>query len=388
RQLLSANSITGMRINAFRRLQNVHLEDLGQFNIFVGPNNSGKTTVLEAVSLLARPLDQVQWLRCARGRDSVNSRAPIVESIKWMFPHHGDLVSEIHIECEGDLPTRELFCGFIPITAVSDERDEDDVPYDEADPITMARGALLHVHAIVYENSNSNVIQRSLFEGDHNDPRRKSLDEEFEFFEGKAIIQNTSKRKYDSIFVPAKTVFPHTHRMASSQSSQYAEAMDAGAGYLDSAIELLREFDPDIEDVRVVPRGRFVTSTYLKHKKLGYAPLQIFGDGLRKIVQIAFTIPLCRNGILLIDEIETSLHAQRFMRWFRWILHSCRKYDVQLFATTHSLEALDAMLSVQEADHDFVAFRLEEFEGQIEVSRFDFEMLNSLRNELGTEIRW
>ena len=41
---------------SYRGLQNLGLKDLRKVNIFVGPNNCGKTSILEAI-ILARLLD-------------------------------------------------------------------------------------------------------------------------------------------------------------------------------------------------------------------------------------------------------------------------------------------------------------------------------------------
>ena len=43
-------------IEAYRGLKNLELKDLKKVNIFVGPNNCGKTSILESI-ILSRLLD-------------------------------------------------------------------------------------------------------------------------------------------------------------------------------------------------------------------------------------------------------------------------------------------------------------------------------------------
>ena len=80
-------------ISKFRGIQNLELSDLGQVNILVGPNNSGKTSVVEAVSLLCKPFDPIgrmtvsQW-RLGRRPGSVYPR---LEAMKWLFPHRANV---------------------------------------------------------------------------------------------------------------------------------------------------------------------------------------------------------------------------------------------------------------------------------------------------------
>jgi len=61
--------------------------------------------------------------------------------------------------------------------------------------------------------------------------------------------------------------------------------------------------------------------------------------------------------------------------------------NVQLFATTHSLEAVDAMLMAQIGVPDqLVAFHLPEH-GTGQAKRFSGELLDNLRFERGLDIR-
>lgn len=45
------NDLAGLLIKQYRGLINLELKDLNKVNIFVEPNNCGKTSILEAISL-------------------------------------------------------------------------------------------------------------------------------------------------------------------------------------------------------------------------------------------------------------------------------------------------------------------------------------------------
>lgn len=64
--------------------------------------------------------------------------------------------------------------------------------------------------------------------------------------------------------------------------------------------------------------------------------------------------------------------------------------DIQLFATTHSLEAVDALLQVTEveSEQNLVLYRLEPKESKTKVIRHDWNRLRRLREDLGQEVRW
>ena len=93
-----------LQINGYRGLDIVDLPQLGQINVFVGDNNSGKTSLLEAVSILCNPLDPFQWLEVSQrrlylGRSPVTGLRPNLEAVKWVFPQKtgisGDTLNQV-----------------------------------------------------------------------------------------------------------------------------------------------------------------------------------------------------------------------------------------------------------------------------------------------------
>ena len=80
---------------------------------------------------------------------------------------------------------------------------------------------------------------------------------------------------------------------------------------------------------------------------MGYAPLYTLGDGVRRVLTIALGLIEAQNGVLLIDEIETAIHKDALVAVFQWLVRAAAYYNVQLFATTHSLEAVDAVLMAE-----------------------------------------
>jgi AAA15 family ATPase/GTPase len=153
-------------------------------------------------------------------------------------------------------------------------------------------------------------------------------------------------------------------------------------------IELMQLFDADIEDVDIVtptPRQTFVS---VKQKKIGRAPLSTFGDGLRQAFTLAASVPGVRNGLLLVDELEEAIHVDVLGKVFDWLIKACIRNDVQLFATTHSLEAIDKIITAcHEETIDLVAYRLENYEERKTVTRLEKGLLTRLRENMGMEVR-
>jgi predicted ATP-dependent endonuclease of OLD family len=55
-----------LHIENFRGMQHVHFHGLAPLSVVVGSNNAGKSSALEAATLLLRPFDPSQWVQVAR----------------------------------------------------------------------------------------------------------------------------------------------------------------------------------------------------------------------------------------------------------------------------------------------------------------------------------
>lgn len=109
-------------------------------------------------------------------------------------------------------------------------------------------------------------------------------------------------------------------------------------------VKILNIFDPDIINLKIVEEdyNRYVQT--IEHRHLGTMPLSTYGDGIKKIIALANGVAGAKGGVLLIDEIETSIHKKAMKRVFSWLIEACRTFNVQLFLTTHSTEAVDEIL--------------------------------------------
>ncbi len=63
------------------------LKGLSRVNLLVGPNDSGKTSILEAVAAFSRPLDLRVWLDATWRREILQPDEPVSQKLEWMFPH-------------------------------------------------------------------------------------------------------------------------------------------------------------------------------------------------------------------------------------------------------------------------------------------------------------
>jgi hypothetical protein len=381
--------LENIHFHQFRGIRDLRLDNLGQINLLVGINNSGKTSVLEGLSIYCHPLDLREWLRVARQREQENrfSQISLLDSIQWLFPKFsssGDIddkyeTGKLLIDGSGSYSVKRLQASYEVIEGlrISERKrrrslvQEGDI---ENEIPEIHKGIDLHLE--IYTDSNQlNLLDPS-----------PTFVQDFQLWEDDFIGKFPSSNRLN---LRASIVTPSSHRSEANQLRLLSEA--SFRNFKADVISLLQQVDPQIVDLEILVPQDSLTSrpnAYIQHEKFGLAPLSTFGDGIRRLLHIALKLASVRGGILLIDELEVTIHTEALQDFFKWLVRWCKQLDVQLFATTHSLEAVDALLDVTESESDLVLHRLEPKETHTRVVRHDWNRLKLLREELGQEVRW
>ncbi|MFN5906011.1 MAG: AAA family ATPase, partial [Planctomyces sp.] len=75
-------------------------------------------------------------------------------------------------------------------------------------------------------------------------------------------------------------------------------------------------------------------------------PLKSFGDGVNRLFGIVLALVNSKDGCLLIDEFENGLHHTVQAAAWKMIFQLAAALNVQVFATTHSQDAVEAFQQV------------------------------------------
>ena len=382
--------IDNLTIHRFRGIRDLTLENLGQINLLVGINNSGKTTVLEAIYTYCNSLDPLAWLNTAWRREIKSSRKSKLESLKWLFPQNIQNNSDYFYQGEtkvsgngnfGVVESKATYQEFEEIwdsTKDSNEEDEEENLMDDRDNDNneVRRGADLKLTF-----TPSKLISKlDIFE-DKN--QELPISKEFKIWENQPL---TILNKYRSNWLSVDTITPFSHRTEQLQIKLLTDAILKDLK--PEIVELISMIDSEIIDLDILdPTGK-KSRLYVIHKTLGFTPLSAFGDGVRRLLFMALTIAKLKDGILLIDELETAIHTEALLSSFSWLVKWCREMNIQLFATTHSLETVDAMLNASELKNDLVLYRLYQKDLETQAIRIDQVKLTRIRENLGLEVRW
>jgi ABC-type glutathione transport system ATPase component len=186
--------------------------------------------------------------------------------------------------------------------------------------------------------------------------------------------------------LPLGAVSPFSHRLEKLQVRQFTQATltEEKLSLLESVILV----DDEVAGLEILSRQGKRPALWVQHKTLGYVPLYALGDGVRRVLAIALGLIEAQNGVLLIDEIETAIHMSALSGVFRWLVRAAAAYNVQLFATTHSLEAVDAILSAERDQlSDVAIFRLPPPGSGRTVAGYKGMDAYSMRHNSGMELR-
>ncbi len=297
--------IEELKIENYRGLNNVTIPSLSHINIFVGNNNCGKTSVLEAVKLLGEPtnIGRVLQLALLRAHPSASARIKnIVQYVTTIFQKTEE-ESTFHYHYKIGAKIKGHFLEYAADGTIGELTD------------SLGDSAQTFDMSVMYSSDNG---KKSYYD--------------FQIVNG---VNNKfaaiNKPNYEGIYLHSELNY---YRSCCVHLTDYITRIGK-----EDILQILNSFDPNITDISIVGED-----IYLHSNISGTMPLFSYGLGLQKAVLLTSVIVYCKNGVILVDEIDNAIHVSAFEEVFRWFAETCLKYNVQAFITTHSVEAIDAIV--------------------------------------------
>jgi len=304
-------AFTSITIHHFRGIKSLEISDFGQVNVFVGKNSIGKSSVLEAFFMLAGisngtiPINLNAW----RGMESA---AFTGFNLFFHNFHYQDEQGFPHITASLTKPNEQRELTLRPIQEV--------VLQVSAEYTAPALSGLLQDFSI---HKGQNTIQR---------------------YQSKTVIQSLSPLSMQTF--PAQV---YQEKMTSYFLSPRVHTIDAPVlrdlivkKRTIEIVKALKNIDERIEDIILVQN-----SLYCDVGLSELIPINVMGDGIRKMLFILGIIATHTDGVVCIDEIENGFHYSSATILWEAILKAAKEFNVQVFATTHSYESLVALARVR-----------------------------------------
>lgn len=328
---------TSVLISRYRRIKNLHLTNLKMLNLFVGPNNSGKTSVLECFYLMSRLNDLSSFLENERLRSKSERFNPltIVKNIPSKIKVSGEFNNN---KIDMDLIKEETEDNIDRTAYIASLKS--DVRYKESE---------FRAYTHMYENSEPQV-----------------------FFTSAAHL---CKACFTSPYQHNYTIVQKAHAYVIKRK-MFNRVIDF----------IKKEVDPDIENIELIDQNgesRFLVSSS-RHKTS--IDITKYGEGMQRIFEIALLLAYCSDGILCIDELDSGIHHKLLKSFCRYILDLAKEFNVQVFISTHSKECVDAFAALDSAD--LMAYKMKfNKDKSLDFRYIGGERLNEMVEDMDIDIR-
>lgn len=291
------------KVENFKRFDSFEMDNIGQFNLIVGDNNVGKTTVLEALLFNE---DRVKLLRNLFG------------ALEWRKIKSIGLVNinylSFFIKSKQTNKINYFFSSLL-----KEKKSNISLTVKEINQLTQEETSQIQAQLLVYTAAKYAAI----FKNENNETQIHTLT---------AIVNAHT-------YIP---FIPFHLGYERDLVGFYSDNIQNSKKTKDQFIENLRCFVEDIQDVEIatsiIPNEPFI-AIRLKDRDEVF-PVTMLGDGAVKLFRILAEISMCRGKRLMIDEVDTGVHYSRFKKYWKTILKAAEANDVQIFATTHSTDCL------------------------------------------------
>jgi len=311
--------INNLHICNFRGIREANFDNFGQFNLLLGHNNCGKSTVLDALLLFLsyehpEALVNIQNIR----QLTIKSK----DDVKLCF-HQLDTSAPIVIEGEYGNSHRSESVSYFETHAGKIEQGNTDL---KSSKTNILYGLQIN-YGVEHEGKNEFVARLTF-----NPQKPKEV-----------LIDN--KGNFSSTHVNCAYLASATGHESENDYEGFSQVLKEKQE--PRIVKILQQIEPSIRDI-VAADNRVMVDIGLESR----VPIQVLGDGIRKVLNIVLAMYLCKNGVILIDELENGLHYSSMPVLWRAIIAAAIDFKVQVFCTTHNIDSLNAVKEVIRASHD------------------------------------
>jgi energy-coupling factor transporter ATP-binding protein EcfA2 len=343
-------------VEGFRAFSRLHVERFGRVNLIVGRNNSGKSTLLEAIRLWASRGSPRVIQDILIGHDELKATTRsdddfgAVASLFYGRDKHAVLDRRIWIESNTRLGSGPHF-DIRPVY----RRSNGEILLT---PYSHTEGLLADVTpslTIAFADRQTVISVEAL-----TDPR----------------LAHRTLRDDDAI--PVVLVPPDA--LSSPQLGVLWDVI-ALTDLEEQVAAAVRIIAPDVQRLSFVGDSAARVPVVKLQSTKRPVPLLSLGDGVKRMLGIMLSLANARNGILLLDEVENGIHYSVQPKVWELICATAKRLDVQVFATTHSWDCIQAFQEAA-AREDAALIRLDAVhDGDVRATIFGANELSVVARE-------
>ncbi len=321
-----------LHIRNYRVFNDLKIDRLSRINLIAGKNNSGKTSLLEAIFLLAGGgnVQLVLNIMAFRGIDSAAGTPGTIREIFWK-----PLFSALDMDKTVEIVGHHASVGQLTLKIMIDKLGTTELLFDVNDTVDTPLAELVDVHQLTF-SFTSRVTGEA----------KGSM-----HMTGQGVRLETP-----NVRAPVFSKFIASHAGNLQDDARLLGVLrKQKKGHL--LLEALQVIEPRLQSIE----DNSASGTPMIWGDIGLPeliPLSVMGEGMTRVAELVLAISSAPNGVVLVDEIENGLHHSVLPKVWQVVDMAAKQFNTQIFATTHSFECVEAAQPFL-CSGDFLLHRLE-----------------------------
>ena len=305
--------IKDIEISNFKSFTDFNLKGLGRFNIIIGDNNVGKSSFMEA-ALVSENIDEtiLSLYRMAGVRSGL-----------------GELSNNVLDDYYSSRLSNKQF----EITIVNTHSEKCKIKFKRT-------------HVDEFKN-DENLNQQFLYELSLKNVLKSDVKSKDEFLYDVVYVNEVPRRlisKYKTSFGGDVPFVSSGFYYSNDLVGYYSKFISIKKENEKSIVDLLSKIFVDLEAIKVVSENGVSRLLVNLKSSSTPVPMSMFGDGFVKLFRIIMELFQCKNGKLMIDEIDSGIYYKKYLEFWKAIFLNVKENNNQVFATTHSKECLTSLV--------------------------------------------
>lgn len=316
------------RVKNFRCFKDLQINDLGRVNLIAGKNNTGKTALMEAMYLHSGNRDARTLLRIEHHEslrlyrefmpsDTDDDSKSLVSwnNLFYNFETNNPIELTASIEVGESLFHGQRFDSTVTVSSKSVESLDIDDILSQLRIEDLERYRYVDVLEI-----KSDTDRRSTFLAILNGRVRGSR------------LRNKNPRQSDFLYAQEKI----DSRLNAHRISNMRQSND-----LATLVAALSDIEYRLKGLELLFDG----NRPLIYADIGLSqlvPLSHLGDGMNRVASLILAMSEVPKGAIFIDEIENGIHYTVQKDVWKAIARVAKESSIQVFATTHNWEMIEA----------------------------------------------
>ena len=331
-----------LQIRNFRGLKSLDIKETSRINLIAGRNNSGKTSLLESILLLSGWGNPNLAPNICASRGMVPATGPLEAQRDFLWK---PLFSDFDIDQEIRISGKSRQFGKLNLTVTLPQANTTEIQFDDLKQILTSR-----------------MSDRDTLEFLFTDSSRRSLRGSLQLAgQGVHVTQPNTRAGFPATYLSSRT------GGLQEDAARLGQLRTRKQGKL--VVEALQNIERNLQSIE----DNTASGSPMIWGDVGLPeliPLPALGEGMTRIARLVLAIATSPGGVVLVDEIENGLHHSVLPKVWESVGLAARRFDTQVFATTHSLECVEAAHSSL-MEFGLLLYRLDADENSVRCTTYD-----------------